>query len=768
MKTIGLGIITRNCEYEILDKALNSVASHVDAVYITVADKEPPADEIIKVVEKYGANLSYFKWVNNFAKARNFNMSQCKEDWYTWMDTDDTIEGAENFRSAVNGFASNIAFGLATYNYAFYPSGMVATKHPKERFIRNDGTFTWKGYLHENCVPESQLDGTHVDSIIWNHHTDDARSMESAKRNIKIIEQEITDQLEVGKPDPRTVFNLGMAYASIAQRTMAKEDWLQAIRAFHKYLEVGGWDEHAYMAWKFIGFGQQSIDRPEQALDSYFEALKICPQYSDAYAAIGSAYDRLNHLDKAEIWYKLALTEGKDNAYAHDVGMATLTPLTSLARIYALKGKIDEAEKYAKTALEITGSDPQIEGILEEIQSIREKTKFADGVVAKLKKMSKEEAQEYWSSLGEIEKAYPSIVNWRRGQDWGMKSSGKDIVIFTGQSWEEWNPDSAKTGIGGSEEAVINMAKEFKNQGWNVSVYGTHGPEPKEYDGVWYRPWWSLSIKEACDIFIAWRDPGIFELEINSPKKYLWLHDTNDPASLTERRVKNITKIITLSEWHRNLYPLIPDSKMLVSRNGILPKHFEEVKEKEPAKIAYTSAPNRGLHCLLEMWPKIREKIPNAELHWAYGWETYDKAAASNPQMQVFKKRVVGLLNQPGVKVHGRIGHEELADLMKTSNIWAYPTEFTEISCITAMKMQAAGTVPVCTTTAALNETVQYGHKFDVPDMWSNKEAQEKFIDALVDVVENGYEKRDEMREWAIKHYGWDTVAKEWLNEFQS
>jgi len=768
MQTIGLGIITKNDEYEILDKALNSVSGHVDAIYVTVADKEPPKDEIIKVVDKYGAHLSYFKWVNNFAAARNFNMSQCKEDWYTWMDTDDTVSGAEFMRQVVNGFPSNIAFGLATYNYAFYPSGMVATKHPKERFMRNDGTFTWKGYLHENCVPESQLDGTHVDSIIWNHHTNDAKSLASAKRNVEIIEQEIKDQIEVGKPDPRTVFNLGMAYASIAQRTMEKEDWIQAIRAFHKYLEVGGWSEHAYMAWKFIGYGQQCLERPEQALDSYFEAIKICPQYGDAYAAIGAAYDRLNQLDKAEIWYKLALTEGSENAYAHDVGMATLTPLTSLARIYALKGKIDDAEKYARMALEITGSDPQIEGILEEILSIREKINRADEILKEIEALPSESQQDKWASLTEVEKSYPAIVNWRRAQDWGTKTSGKDITIFTGQSWEEWNPESAKTGIGGSEEAVINMANEFKKQGWNVTVYGNHGPEPKEYDGVWYRPWWSVSLKEACDIFIAWRDPGIFEFDIKAKKTYLWLHDTNDPASITEKRLKNITKVITLSKWHRALYPLVPDEKMLVSRNGILTEQFKEKKEKDTNKIVYSSAPNRGLHSLLEMWPKIRERVPNAQLYWAYGWNTFDKAAASNPQMQVFKKRVVGLLNQPGVTDLGRIGHEELAELMKAANVWAYPTEFTEISCITGMKMQAAGTVPVCTTVAALDETVQYGHKLDVPDMWSNKEAQEKFIDAIVDVIQNGYDKREEMREWAINHYGWDTVAKEWINEFTS
>jgi hypothetical protein len=32
----------------------------------------------------------------------------------------------------------------------------------------------------------------------------------------------------------------------------------------------------------------------------------------------------------------------------------------------------------------------------------------------------------------------------------------------------------------------------------------------------------------------------------------------------------------------------------------------------------YTSSPDRGLDFLLELWPRVREQVPDAELHCAY------------------------------------------------------------------------------------------------------------------------------------------------------
>lgn len=766
--TLGLGILTKNSEFELLDRALASVYGHVDNIYITVGDKVEPSDEIKRVADKYKAHLSYFPWINDFSAARNFNMGQCKDDWYVWMDTDDEVEGMEKAKEKLTKLAQNVSFIICTYNYAFYPSGIVSTKHPKERFIRNDGQMKWKGYLHETCVSDFYLDGGFWDDIVWNHRTTGERTLESSQRNIVIIEQEIKNQADEKKIDPRTIFNLGMAYASLAQRTMDKDDWMRAIKAFYEYLKVGAWSEHMYMAWKYIGIGQVSVGRPDLALQSYFEALKLNPAYADAYATIGSAYDRLNDIDKAEVWYKLALTEGRENTYAHDVASSTITPLASLARIYAMRGKLSDAEKYVKLALKIEGKNEFLEGLFDEIKKMKRVLNKSKKIANYLKSLPDEQAKEEWNKLSEKEKTLPEVVLFRRNRRWKKESSGKDLVIFTGQAWEEWNPDSAKTGIGGSEEAVINMAQRFKNLGWNVTVFGSHGAEPKEYDGVWYRPWWDIGIDEPVDVFIAWREPNIFEFKINAKQTYLWLHDTVEREALTPKRLLNITKVIVLSKWHRDLYPNVPDHKMFVSRNGIVPDHFKaDGIERDKNKILYTSAPNRGLLCLLEMWPKIREKVPEAQLYWAYGWQTFDKAASTNPQMQAYKRAVVDKLQQEGVHELGRIGHEELAKHMLSANIWAYPTEFTEISCITAMKMQAAGAVPVCTTVAALDETVQHGIKFAVQDIYTNPEAQQQFIDKIVELLTNDYPHRQEMIDWALSFYDWDTVANEWNNEFQ-
>lgn len=60
-----------------------------------------------------------------------------------------------------------------------------------------------------------------------------------------------------------------------------------------------------------------------------------------------------------------------------------------------------------------------------------------------------------------------------------------------------------------------------------------------------------------------------------------------------------------------------------------------------------------------------------------------------------------------GVTEHGKVGHKKLAEIMKETSVWAYPcTDPRETFCITAVKAQAAGCVPVVTLLGALEETV--------------------------------------------------------------
>jgi glycosyltransferase involved in cell wall biosynthesis len=98
---------------------------------------------------------------------------------------------------------------------------------------------------------------------------------------------------------------------------------------------------------------------------------------------------------------------------------------------------------------------------------------------------------------------------------------------------------------------------------------------------------------------------------------------------------------------------------------------------------------------------------------------------------------------------------------MSESKVWAYPTEFSEIFCITAIKANLAGCKPVITDVAALKETGGPSATLIETDViYSDQYAQKKFIDATVKALKEDHDTSEQI-EWA-KQYDWSNVAKQW------
>ena len=179
---------------------------------------------------------------------------------------------------------------------------------------------------------------------------------------------------------------------------------------------------------------------------------------------------------------------------------------------------------------------------------------------------------------------------------------------------------------------------------------------------------------------------------------------------------------------------------------------------KRKNSVGYFSAYYRGLECLLDMWPEIRKQVPDATLDIYYGWESW---VAFNGEDELFERingKLTKLKNE-GVKEHGRVSHEELARCMKQIKVWAYPTEFHEIHCITALKAQEAGCYPVVTEVAALKETVCTGFVVDTENIYTDKEKQEEFIRCVVRVLTD--DGKFEFKP-SVKDRYWSDVAKRW------
>jgi hypothetical protein len=130
-----------------------------------------------------------------------------------------------------------------------------------------------------------------------------------------------------------------------------------------------------------------------------------------------------------------------------------------------------------------------------------------------------------------------------------------------------------------------------------------------------------------------------------------------------------------------------------------------------------------------------------------------------------------------GVTDHGKIGHKQIAEEIFKSGVWAYPCPFPEVYCITAVKAQAGGAVPVSSNFAALKETVQFGEILTMKaqnektpvGQW-DKEELEKFKVALIKVLKDpDYQEsiRPQMMTWA-RTQSWANTAICWDKEFSS
>lgn len=352
----------------------------------------------------------------------------------------------------------------------------------------------------------------------------------------------------------------------------------------------------------------------------------------------------------------------------------------------------------------------------------------------------------------------------------------KDVVFFVGDlAGEEWTPHTIDIrGMGGSETAVVQMTKRLVSLGNRVRVYvgcGKYGEGI--YDGVEYLTTDKFhDIK--CDVLVVSRwSPALSpSLNVEASLRLLWTHDVV-PHGLTPDLALRADKILVLSKWHRDnviaCFPFVSPDQVHVTRNGIDLSRFEKEVVRDPTKAVYSSSPDRGLECLLDVWPEIRSRVPGASLDVFYGFANWEKVASHSPDQKALMEKIrtkLSSLSGMGVTNHDRVNQQTLSKHFLESGVWTYPTWFAETSCITAMEAQAAGLRIVTSPIAALNETVSNRGTM-IPGDWLSQEYRRLFVDAVVDAMTRpGDDDRRSLRAYAREAFSWDDVARDWHDMF--
>lgn len=318
--------------------------------------------------------------------------------------------------------------------------------------------------------------------------------------------------------------------------------------------------------------------------------------------------------------------------------------------------------------------------------------------------------------------------------------------------------------LGGSETAVIEVAKELHKLGNEVVVYN-NCEKPGKYDGVYYHnfqdDWQDFVDIGYADIVIVSRFVQILGQKLNSKLNILWNHDILVPEikdtlfSLTW----NIDYMYFLSNYHKNQYlEILPELKPIakLNTNGIDTDLIPKQTNKKH-KIMFTSRPERGLYKALELYEKIGDK----ELEFLI---CNYQSIPTDEVLQVEKmcaEKAMQLIEQGFDIRFDQFTKEDLYKNMAESKAVIYTTQFPEISCIGAMEAQACGTAYICTNDFALKETVGYqGITF-------NKDYDDNFIKRIKEVIYNDDVRQDVEKIGLehVKNYTWQKVAKRFVDD---
>jgi glycosyltransferase involved in cell wall biosynthesis len=717
-------------------------------------------------------------WICDFAAARNAALALCTGDLVMWLDADDVIDNSDKFSECMEDwmYSGRSNWLRALYKYQFIVD-MCIDALPRER-VWARGAAEWVYPVHEVARPLRPL---HLHDASgqpdappkwWVRHRQKRENVPmSAARNLWIMERY---EAKGGQMNSRMYWNLADALRSCGRVDEALASYSQGLRCHPN-------DEERYIMTMRLGDCLRLQGKADEAMEYYALTTAIMPHRKEAFLRLAEHCADLGMSQEAMTWCDVAdaVVENPLLVEQFNPTEQLVAPNYTRGRVMKEAGRMREAGEFLLKIERQMPGVPQVTRLLGEIQGILIKEQLGKSFDNILQAVVGPERRAALLSLApEPLRDLPEVARFHRPQRPDDKLT---VAFLCGVSHKPWGPEDLETGLGGSEEAVVFLSRELAAAGAHVEVYCyPHTTGVDEYGVGWYR-WDTWSADEEMDVAIIWRNPQLVKSTLTAAtsgckQRFMWLHDVVVPEWYTEELCEMLDGIFVLSRFHAKPLPECAKSLEIQTTNGLDPEFFVDEGKHDPTQLLYCSSPDRGIEQLLEMWPEIRKAHPDAVLHHYYGFtKTYDVAMARNPELRRLRGKVTALLKQEGVVDHGWVGHKELAQAMADCGIWVYPTSWPETSCITSMKAQAMGCLPV--TSRFIDSGVPETTKYDLgPDpepgaIKDNPEWQGRWCERLIEVIHNAKDGQyDEMREqmmgWARKTYSWKLVAKQWMEVF--
>jgi glycosyltransferase involved in cell wall biosynthesis len=336
-------LIVKN-EEKFLEQCLLSVQGLVDE---TVIVDTGSTDRTQAIAMAHGANLHHFKWINDFAAARNYALSLAGGQWILYIDADERVRPGDIAR--LRQQLSDPSF--MAYTVQLHPR-IGFTPYPELRIFRNDPRICFYGRMHENIWQginryRSQAGGRiGASELVLDHEGYEGDQHHKHQRNLPLLRRALRD-------DPGRVFSwchLANIYLALGKEKNAKKAWKRALELVKKKrFFLLAEDSLPYQ-----GLIQLGLNQGHDVGGLLNEALSLFPTNLQLHCLHGKILMLKERFEEAIQVFDHILLSVKTDAYDHTISYDTRLfseiPLSELATCCFKLGRYSESRRYFELA----------------------------------------------------------------------------------------------------------------------------------------------------------------------------------------------------------------------------------------------------------------------------------------------------------------------------------------------------------------------------------------------------------------------------------
>jgi glycosyltransferase involved in cell wall biosynthesis/tetratricopeptide (TPR) repeat protein len=613
----------------------------------------------------------------NFGVSRN----RCLELAGTQCTYNLMLDDTYHLKGDVRTFLQSIRGDQFADSFSIYIT-QTDIAYASNRIFKSKRNLKYKYAIHEVIQEENNV------NVLIPKQSANIEDIQTEKLWVRTINRKhqdlimLQEEIDTNPSDPRPYYYMAQTYSGMENVEKAYEWFLKRINHANT-----GFEQEKHEACLEAGrIAQFLLNRPsEEYLKLYERATEVDPERPDALYFLGSHYLTVNDTKRAFGYllkgFKLGFPEHRQYCLKPSITYNHIPKLLTTCCYELNEYLIGEMA----SALYLKHNKPEDEQMHQTVVSwnkIFNLLVHSDTENAKVK---------------QVDLIYPDtpiccfiapcgLYNW----------TGSDIL---------------KTGMGGSESMVVEMATQLQRNGqFNVIVFCNCDQE-ETYKNVRYIPLsqlFGILHSHFIHTCIISRYSEYLPMTIKSGVENIFLmaHDVAFSINVItlDRKLKGV---FCLSPWHAEhigtQYPVLKPLIKIIG-HGIDTSNIESsIEEKIPYKFIYTSLANRGLYELLLMWPKIVEWQPTATLHIYSNIDSpYMRNSFGDTMAQIRQL----MQTTVGVVYYGCVDKRTLYESWKTASVWFYPTAFQETFCVSALEAAASKTLVIATNLAGLQHTV--------------------------------------------------------------